>query len=141
MDPELVEKLLSLIRGGVPAEVAAEAVGLARSTFYDWMQQGQASVHKDGSVFREFRREVVKARNACHAVLAAKVYEAGKVDGKLGLAILSKRFARHWADRDSLEVRGKDGGVVVEIRKLPAEDDRDAVQEPLADEAHGGGGA
>jgi hypothetical protein len=130
------------IRNGAPASAAANAAGIDGSTFRRWLQRGRAQ-KKNG--YQAFAREVRTARAVCHVTLAKDVYAAGRADGKLGLAILSKRFAKHWADKDSAQLRGSESepprlSITIVQRELPgsgAEVIANAKQVPSAAQPHG----
>lgn len=142
LDPELVARMIDLIRKGVPSPVAAGAVGIGETTYWAWMKRGKQPgrrLPKEENAFRDFRAGVLAARHAWHAELASAVCDHGKSDGKLGLAILGKRGGSYWADRDSLELRGSEEAplrVSIQInrtvRELPsgsAEESPDAEQD------------
>ena len=59
LTPELQETLVSYVRQGAYDWVAAETVGIGRTTFYRWMAEGEA---KPRGKYREFWVKVSRAR-------------------------------------------------------------------------------
>src|SRR5438874_13499824 len=58
LNEQVYQKLLEALRGGAFDWVAAEAAGIHRSTFYDWLARGE----KGEQTWAGFAREVLRAR-------------------------------------------------------------------------------
>lgn len=114
-NPEVVEKLLVLIRAGNYIETAAAGIGMGRDTLYRWMK-----------AYPWFREKVTEAVSVSEAADLQNIARAAR-DGAWQASAwrLERRFPERWARRDRAEVPEDQvpkpgvGGVVV----LPAEGD------------------
>lgn len=59
LTPEVQSQIVALIRGGAFGHVAARAVGVSKSTYFDWLRRGEAA---KGGKYVDFRDAVDKAR-------------------------------------------------------------------------------
>jgi len=54
---DVTEKIVSAIRAGNYAKIAAESAGISERTFYDWLQRGEAGEEP----FLQFSQSVARA--------------------------------------------------------------------------------
>lgn len=60
LTPELQEKVVEYLEGGVTVENIVAAVGIAKSTFYDWIKRGTESDRK--TIYSDFSDAVTRAQ-------------------------------------------------------------------------------
>ena len=51
LTPALQERIVDLVKGGLAPERAAQSVGVGRTTYYRWMQQGAEEHHPDPTAY------------------------------------------------------------------------------------------
>jgi hypothetical protein len=128
LNADVQQKILSYIRAGAYEWIAAEAAGVGKSTFYRWLQEGEAA---DSGSYHDFWQEVRKA----HA--QARVAAEAEVRRENPLAWLRYGPGRQrpgepgWTE--SHEIAGPDAGPL-EIRAI----DYRTVLAPLAPRQVGG---
>lgn len=71
LDDKVKAQVVAAIKNGAFDHVAAQAVGIAPSTFYDWMSRGASGDAR----FSEFSEEVRIARAKARIEAETKVYE------------------------------------------------------------------
>ena len=92
--PETQEKICQLIRVGNRPEIAADASGINRSTFYRWQQTRP-----------RFRDAVAIARSEAEAILVGRVQQAAtKGSWRAACWLLERQWPERWAP---LTDRGK----------------------------------
>jgi transposase len=95
---EIADRLVQLLQAGNYLETALAAAGVARSTFYDWMDRGDP----DGTAaadepFRAFRERVDHARAEGEARNVALVARAAATDWKAAAWMLERQFPERWS--------------------------------------------
>jgi hypothetical protein len=70
---KLAEDICVRIRAGCFPYIAAESVGVGRSTFYRWLQSGRGSRAK--KEFRDFRDKVLRAGAEARVLAECKLYK------------------------------------------------------------------
>lgn len=107
---ERTERIVKYVRAGAFPWVAAQAVGVGRTTFYRWMQEGEDPDAPKAK--REFRDQVLQAK--AEARIAAEI-EARRIDPKFWLRNgpgKTKPGEEGWTEIQQVELSGKDGGPV-----------------------------
>jgi hypothetical protein len=89
---ELTLRLAEEIGTGVPGEVAAEANGLGRSTYYRWLKWG--GLGEPG--FVEFRDAIKKARSEAEARYVGIVQRAAAKTWQAAAWWLERRAPKRW---------------------------------------------
>jgi len=104
---EATDKLLSLLRAGSYVDVACDAAGVARRTFYKWWKQGDpAGSDPAFAELREFRARVEQAKADAESRLVAVVASAARENWQAAAWQLERRYPERWArpsqrDRDA----------------------------------------
>jgi hypothetical protein len=95
LTPQLADRLEGLFRTGTPVATAVAAVGLARSTYYDWLDRGEG----EQSVPRlaAFRARMELARGEGEAVLVARISRAAAEDWRAAAWLLERGAPARWA--------------------------------------------
>lgn len=109
LTPEVQEKIVSLVRAGNYPEVAAQAAGVGRSTYYDWMRWAD----EKGKPYSDFS-EAVKEAQAAAESHAVTIIRKAAMDGSWQAAawFLERSKAERWRRKENVELTGKDGGPV-----------------------------
>lgn len=75
LTPETGETIRRYLLDGNTVEAAAEAAGISRRTFYDWMERAQAG-GEGSKPYRDFAAEVERARAQAEAQLVETIADA-----------------------------------------------------------------
>lgn len=125
---EIQEKIVTAIRAGNYANIAAQYAGIAESTFYRWLQRGSAS--KSGR-YRDFAEAVRQAERESEVRAVAILHKHMEEHWQAAMTCLERKFPQRWGRHDRLSVD-------VEPRKLLgewlsiSEEDLDAAVEVAA---------
>ena len=140
LTPERQEIIIETLRGGGYAEAAIKRAGIGHSTYYEWLQKGEAG----DQPYADFADAVKKAEadaetRAVATVLAVafgapaqydaqgnQIREEEKRNWQAAMTYLERRYADRWGRRVSEqkhEVSGPDGGPVqIAYEHLSAEE-------------------
>jgi transposase len=105
---QLQEKICQLIRAGTYDYVAAEASGISRTTFFDWVRRGEG--RSDRATAPAYVQFVNAIRLAHAEARAAAEVTVKKTDVKWWLSRMhrDKPGAPGWSDKQQVEVTGKE---------------------------------
>jgi len=93
LTPAIQAKMLQMIRQGIAGERAAEACGLNASTFYVWLNRGEAA--KSG-MFHEFFKAVKKADAEAEVLIIGRIQLAAQSGTWTAAAWIAER---KWRER------------------------------------------
>lgn len=119
LTPELQERFVDLIKAGTYIETTCAIVGIARSTYYEWMRRGQLSDQEN--VYTRFHDEVVKALAWAEARDVAILNQHAEKDPRAARWKLERRFPERWGpgssgqSEDFSECRGEASGDVLDL--------------------------
>jgi hypothetical protein len=101
--PEVLARILDAIGQGAWAEQAARAAGIAPSTYYSWIERGEAGEEP----FSEFS-EALRAREAAAECTAVGIIRRAAEDGDWRAAAhyLERRYPERCGQRSKLEHSG-----------------------------------
>lgn len=94
LTPALADSLADAVEHGVPIETAAQAAGVSKSQFYDWLQAGSRGTWSDGSpITQESLRQItefsekIRAAQASHEARLIRDIDAASqaVNAKTGI--------------------------------------------------------
>jgi hypothetical protein len=103
-NPELTTRIVELVEAGNYIETAAKAAGIHKSTYYSWMNRGEAAAEAEGRGdpvsgeelgFADFYRRVSQAEGLAEVNAVAAVREADK-GWQAHMTYLERRFANRW---------------------------------------------
>lgn len=97
--PTLQRKICDLLAAGNSIRSVAQAVGLAPSTFHDWIQRGENGEEK----FRGFAGAVLRARGTAKIKLVKVLVSASKVDWRAAAWMLSHCWPEEFSDERAPE--------------------------------------
>jgi hypothetical protein len=91
---ELRDRITTVIRTGVSADVAAAAVGIAPRTYYRWMAMGETA---RSGCHRAFRDAVDQAKAESEVELVSRLETAARNGSWRAAAwLLERRFPERW---------------------------------------------
>lgn len=115
---QLTAAIADHIRKGVPRERAAALVGVGRTTFYRWMEEGETQAR---GLHKDFRDAVQGAENELLGKLVGLVVNTA-IDPatiadpgtrlRAATYMLSNRFPTEFTSRSEVRHEGKDGGPI-----------------------------
>lgn len=111
INPELTDRLVNAVRGGVGLQHAAILNSLAPATLQNWMNRGKTAALIAGETvenneFLHFYREVSKARATAISLCEGTILHAAvrKRDWKAAVTYLERQVPAEWGRKDMLVV-------------------------------------
>ena len=105
LTPEVQDIIVDGINAGLTCGLTCARAGVAPSTFYRWLEKGEAA--KSG-VFCEFFDAVSRAKADSAMRLVSQITLQAPTDWRAAAFLLERRFPDDYGKRS--EVTGKDGG-------------------------------
>jgi len=108
--PELTTRIVDLVRAGNYIETAAKAAGIHKSTYYAWMERGEAAaeaisrgeaVSDEEAAFADFYERVKIAEGLAEVDAIAAVREADR-GWQAHMTYLERRFADRWRQQSGV---------------------------------------
>ncbi|MEM7481072.1 MAG: hypothetical protein AAF481_07840 [Acidobacteriota bacterium] len=130
LTPEVQEKVVSAIRAGNYAAVAAAYAGIGESTFYAWLAKGREA--KSGA-YREFLEAVKRAESEAEVRAVAIVQKHMEDNWAAGMTFLERKFPQRWGRRDRLSVDVEPRTALASLLGVSPEDLDDAVEAAAED--------
>ena len=93
---EVQEKIVRVIRAGNYAYIAAEYAGIGQSTFYRWLEQGEAQTT---GPYRDFREAVKAAEREAEIRAVATVQQHMGKSWQPAMTYLERKFPQRWGRR------------------------------------------
>ena len=125
LTPEVREKVVSAIRAGNYANVAAEYAGIGERTFYRWLQRGQAA---NRGIYRQFWQAVKKAEREAEVRAVAIIQKHMEDNWQAAMTYLERKFPDRWGRRDRLRVDLNPKEALEELLALSTEELEEAVE-------------
>ena len=103
LSEKLIQEMCRYLKQGVPIFTTCQAVGIAESTYYDWVKRGQG-FHQERSqeeIYVKFVEEVEKAVAASEVNLLRDIIKDKSWHAKAW--ILERRFPKRWSKQSTLE--------------------------------------
>jgi len=117
--PETRKRVIEAIRAGVPFRHAAALGDIGESTFYRWMERGEA---EESGGYREFREAVMRAKTEGMVARVLMVHRAAmKGDWRAAMALLRHDDPEYFADRHRHDHSGKVSLSVAEFFRRASE--------------------
>lgn len=114
LTPEVQKKIVSAIRAGNYAQVAAKYAGIGESTYYNWLQRGR---DENKGIYREFLEAVKRAESEAEVRTVALIHRHMEGSWQAAMTYLERKFPDRWGRTNRLKVEVKS---------------RDALKETLA---------
>ena len=108
LDDDLAKRILAYVCAGNTYEIAAEATGVSRSTFYGWQSRGKSAIKvtrredRTDDIERpyvDFFKALEKAKAIAIATAVVRVRDAMTDDWRAAIAFLERRDPSHWGKR------------------------------------------
>lgn len=99
LTPEVQEKIVSAIRAGNYAKVAAGYAGIGERTFYSWLERGEAA--KSG-IYLQFRQAVKGAEREAEVRAVAIIQKHMENNWQAAMTYLERKFPARWGRRGSV---------------------------------------
>ena len=113
LTPELRDDIVKAIQAGNYAQVAARHAGIGESTFYRWLQQGEADAGADRETpFRDFWEAVKKAETTAEIRAVVILQRAMPNNWQAAMTYLERRYPARWGRRERYEHSGPGGAPV-----------------------------
>lgn len=93
LTPELQTTICQFIREGNYISTACEAVGIWPTTYNDWLKRGETDTE---GIYNDFYYCVKKAEAEAEAQLVREARAHSKRNVVAPLALLDRRFRKHW---------------------------------------------
>lgn len=119
LTPEIQEKIVSAIRAGNYANVAAEYAGIGERTFYRWLERGREA---NRGIYWHFWQAVKKAEREAEVRAVAIIQKHMEGNWQAAMTYLERKFPQRWSRRDRLEHTGADGGPIRSEQQLTVVD-------------------
>ncbi len=101
LTPEVRERVVSAIRAGNYARVAAGYAGIGERTFYQWLQRGR---EEGTGIYAQFLHAVKGAERESEVRAVAMVQKAMADNWQAAMTYLERKHPDRWGRRDRLRV-------------------------------------
>jgi transposase len=136
LTPERVKEILALLQVGNTDEVAANASGISRTTFYKWLVRGRAALERmekgeeiddEEMRYADFVDGVKRAKAEAIATAVTHVRRAMSKNWTAAMTFLERRDPENWGRKDRVDVHATG---IIGISRLSKEEQA-LVQENL----------
>lgn len=100
---ERIEKFINYLRAGNYIETACRASGIAKKTFYNWMEKAR----NGDPECTEIARRVDQAMALAETNMVGKVTDAADLDAKFALEWLSRIYPDRWGKKTQVDIDHK----------------------------------
>ncbi len=126
LNPEVQDKIVSAIRAGNYACVAAEYAGITQASFYGWLKRGR---EEGKGIYFEFLEAVKSAEREAEVRAVAMVQKHMANNWTAAMTYLERKFPHRWGRRDRTPVEVEPRDLLAELLGASPEDIEDAVEE------------
>lgn len=92
-----IKKIVKAIKEGSPHETAAQAAGISPSTFYSWLQKGEAA---ETGQYKDFAEKVAQAEAQAESERIRRINNAGrKGEWRADIWYLERRYPEKYGRR------------------------------------------
>ena len=101
LNAKVQSKIVSAIKAGNYACVAAAYAGIGERTFYEWLERGRT---RPGSIYAQFAQAVKDAESEAEVRAVAMVQKAMGDNWTAAMTFLERKFPNRWGRRDRLKL-------------------------------------
>lgn len=113
LTPKVREHLVKAIEAGNYVETAVRACGIGTSTYYRWMETGEADVaHGKATIYRDLWEAVKKAEAEAETKALKQIRSAASESWQAAAWYLERKFPARWGRKERVEHTGKDGEAI-----------------------------
>jgi len=109
LTPKVQEAICKAILAGNFNQIAASDAGVGESTFYRWLQEGEAA---QSGIKREFWEAVKKAEATAETQYVSLMEKAAKQSWQAAAWWLERKHNDRWGRREKQELTGSEGGPI-----------------------------
>lgn len=95
LTPEIQRRIVALLRAGNFVDITAQAVGITKETFYQWMKRGARSGASDAP-YAAFAEEVTAAQAQAESRAVAVIAKAAEHHWQAAAWYLERRAPARW---------------------------------------------
>ena len=117
LTPQVQEKILTVIRAGNYAYVAAAYAGIGRSTFYHWLELGE---QEESGCFRDFLDAVKAAETEAEIRAVATIQKHMAKNWQAAMTYLERKFPHRWGRRMDVTSAGNPMNTIRVVTLDPA---------------------
>jgi hypothetical protein len=103
LTPELETRIALSVASGLPIPIAAQAHGVPKSTWAEWLAKGRAGKQP----YARFLDAMNEAKAAWAEATTRNITTASALDWKAGAWLLERRMPQHYSAKAKLEHSGK----------------------------------
>lgn len=107
LTPELLEKISGYVEAGNFVDIACQACGINRSTYYRWKNRGETN---NKGIYHDFCNTIKKAEAVGEVSHVEKIRE-GKSGWQSSAWWLERRFPDRWGKVDRVDLTSKGEGI------------------------------
>ena len=130
LTPEIQEKIVSAIRAGNYAVIAAEYAGICESTFYGWLRRGRAEAK---GPFFQFMQAIKGAEREAEVRAVAHVQKHMGENWTAAMTYLERKFPQRWGRRDRTPVEVDPRDVLAKLLGSSPEEIEEAARKAAAE--------
>jgi hypothetical protein len=119
LTPKVQEKIVSAIRAGNYAHVAAGYAGIGERTFYSWLQSGREN---KSDLYQQFLQAVKDAEREAEVRAVAMVQKHMADNWQAAMTYLERKFPERWGRRDRLKIEVEPQKVLTTLLGLDGDD-------------------
>lgn len=115
LTPELIKEAARLVAEGNYITHVAQALGISRKTFYNWLEQGARATH---GLKREFYEAITKAEAEAVLRNVKIIQKAAETNWQAAAWYLERRYPELFGRKDKIGVDPDNNEIVIKIQKV-----------------------
>lgn len=113
LTPAVHDHLVEAIKSGNYIETAVRACGIGVSTYYGWMERGEADLaNGKDTPYAELSEAIRKAEGEAETDALGEIRKAARDSWQAAAWYLERKFPARWGRKDRVEHTGKDGDAI-----------------------------
>lgn len=101
ISPQHVKDAEEAMRLGMTHELASAYIGIAESTFYEWLSHAR---NGRGGLYQRFSEAVSRGRAKCAALSLARIHKGAQEDWRAAAWIMERRYGYHRKTEQAVEI-------------------------------------
>lgn len=114
LTPELIKEAARLVAEGNYITHVAQALGISRKTFYNWLEQGARATR---GLKREFYEAITKAEAEAVLRNVKIIQKAAETNWQAAAWWLERKYPEEWGRKDRMNLE-TDNGIVIKVEKV-----------------------
>ncbi len=102
LTPEIQAELVECIEAGMYYQLAWDAVGIGKTTFYEWLKKGK--LENAQPIYKNFREAIKKAKSSCAKKALHLINQHSLKEWTAAAWLLERRY-RQFYGKDAKELR------------------------------------